>query len=899
MTRPNPISPFVAKLVSIAVPKERRQEVLTDMANGYRSRVSRLGVHAANRFVYREVVSLFLWRLRWWKSAHATRETADVTGTKTRALGRDVLQDLRYGARALLRQPGFAATAVAVLGLGIGAPATVFTLVNQIFFERPAHIVEPERIVKLSRSWAPGEGGGALQNADYIYYRDNATTLEGLAAYGESRMVAYTLAGNTHDQLRVLFVSDNFFDLLGVTPVLGRTFLPEENRTPGTDPVAVLAHDFWRRALGGDSAVVGSTLTIGGSPYTVVGIAPDGFGSVSPIGDAPDVWAPIAMYGALTRARSTDWWERHPNMRSRWLQALGRLAPGVTFEAARANLVALGESLEFEGKSDDEGAFVQRQFLYSPRLEASLSNLSRMLLAVVAFVLTIAAANVAVLLLTRASARGREMEIRIALGAGRGRLTRQVLVETLLLGVFGGLLGIGLAFLLSDVAASFLPVRFVAEFRPDVTVMVSAFGLSIVTAIIMSLVPAYQAGRGRLSGAPHGVTASSPRSVLRGVLVVGQVSLSLVLVAGALLFGRSFWTARTQELGFDTEDRLVVEVGLSDLDFEEGGARLFLRQALERVRAIPGVRGAAVTRMIPFQGDWTSEFDAPAGAQANFEGDQIRTGMNAVSSDYFEVAGIPIVRGRPLGAEDVDGAATGVVVNEALAEAIWPQQDPLGRTLPYTDDLVYMVVGVARTATYYELGEQPTPQTYLSAERFPPRSVHFLIHTAGPATAMAPVVQASLREIEPRLVFRWVTTMAAVFEEEIGRYEVSAVLVTVFGGIALLLATVGLYGTVSFLVACQTRDIGVRMALGADRRRVAGQVMRFGLRLVLTGVAIGLVGTVALRRFTESMLYGIAPDDPLPLLGACAVLLMVAAVATLAPARNATRVDPMVAMREE
>lgn len=647
MSEPRPISPYVKKLISIAVPKDRREDVLADMANSHRSRVSRIGNRAAKRFLYREIVSLVLWRLRWWRSAHATRETAEVTGTKTKAIGRDLVRDVRYGARTILRQPGFAVTAVAVLGLGIGAPATVFTLVNQIFFEQPEHIVEPERIIKLTRSWAPGEGGGALQNADYLYYRNNASTLEGLAAYGEDRMVAYTLAGSTHDQLRMLFVSDNFFDVLGVTPVLGRTFVPEENQTPGTHPVAVLGHHFWSRALGGDSAVVGRTLHIGGAPYTVVGIAPRGFGSVSPVGEAPDAWVPIAMYGSLTRANSTDWWERHPRMRSRWLQALGRLAPGVTFEAARANLVALGESLGFEGKSDEEGAFVQRQFLYSPRLERSLTNLTRMLLAVVGFVLAIAAANVAVLLLTRASARAREMEIRVALGAGLGRITRQILVETVLLGALGGALGIGLAFLLSDLAASFLPVRFVTEFRPDLHIMLLAWGLSIVTAIVISVVPAYQVSRGRLGGAPHGVTASSPRSVLRAGLVVGQVSLSLVLVAGALLFGRSFWAARSQELGFATEDRLIVEVGLSDLDYREDGARLFISQALERVRAIPGVRGAAATRMVPFQGDWTSEFDAPAGAKANFESDQIRTGMNAVSSDYFQVAGIPIVRGRP------------------------------------------------------------------------------------------------------------------------------------------------------------------------------------------------------------------------------------------------------------
>jgi predicted permease len=388
---------------------------------------------------------------------------------------------------------------------------------------------------------------------------------------------------------------------------------------------------------------------------------------------------------------------------------------------------------------------------------------------------------------------------------------------------------------------------------------------------------------------------------VRDALVVGQVGLSLVLLAGAFLFGRSFWTARSQELGFATENRLVLQVNLWEMDYDAEERNAFLRQALERIRGLPGVEKATVTRMIPFQGDWSTEFEAPPGTRSNYGEGLVYTGLNAVGPDYFRVAGVPILKGRPLGPDDGLGAAPVMVINEALAEALWPGEDVLGRTLPLRDDASFEVVGVARNAAYYELGEEPAPQVYVSMYQAPQaqRQPHFLIHTTGPAPAMAPVAQEALRELESRLVFGWVNTMASVFEDETSRYQVSAVLVGIFSAVALLLAAAGLYGTVSFLVARRTREIGVRMALGARRSRVAGEVMRAGLRLVLVGVALGLGGAVVLRRFTETLLYRIQPGDPLPLIGACLVLLVVAVAATLAPARSATRVDPMEAIRAE
>ncbi|MGD2120717.1 MAG: ADOP family duplicated permease [Gemmatimonadota bacterium] len=811
-----------------------------------------------------------------------------------------VIHDLRFGLRTLRRRPSFAWTAVAVLGVGIGAPSTVLTLVNDIFFQYPEQIVEPERVVRLTRSFGPGQGGGgAIGNPDYLYYRDHTSTLSGLAAYGEFRAVAYSLDGKQHDQLDVLFVSDNYFDILGVPAYRGRTFLPEENGTPGTHPVAVVSHSFWVRAMGSDAGAVGRSILLAGAPYRVIGIAPEGFGSTSPVSRSPDVWVPIAMYGALTRASAMDWWQRVPNMKSRWLVGLGRLAPGMTYEAAKANLEALGEALEYEGKSEGEGAFLQRQFLYNPGLESTLTSLSRMLLAVVGIVFLVATFNAAVLLLSRAATRNREMGIRTALGAGRRRIARQILLETLLLGCAGGLVGLLLAYLLSDLAASLLPVQFVTEFRPDGRVLAAAAALSFLTTLGVGLLPALQSA-GRDPGAGIQDRGDGPRpSRLRNTLVVGQVGLSLILVAGAILFGRSFLSARTQELGFATENQLVLQVALQELDYGPEENKAFVQDALDRIRELQGVDGAAATRMIPFQGDWSTDNEAPPGAQPNRDGNLIYTGLNAVSPGYFSLAGIPVVLGRSFERGDVGGSTPVAILNEALAEAIWPGQNPLGRALPITGDLSAEVIGVAQTASYYELGESPQPQTYLALNQFPQRSIHFLVESAGSATELAPVVQTVLREMEPRLVFRWVTTMASVVEDETARFQVSAILVAAFGLVALLLAATGLYGTVSFLVARRSRDIGIRMALGANRGRVAAEVMRFAMILTSLGLGLGLIGSVTLRRFTESLLFGIESTDPLPLLGACLVLLGVSVAAAVAPARNATRVDPVEAIRSE
>jgi len=939
---------LVRWLLVPTLPRARRDEILADLEASFERRVARAGLPAARRRLWREAAALLAWRLHesllsWWQDdarrvggddrasvpasrliagakrpMHAGGRAPEDDRRSQRAtaagslatLGRDLTLDTRFGLRTLARQPGFALTAVAILGLGIGAPVTVLTLVNRIFFERPAEVVEPHRLVTVYRSWGPGQGGGAIGNPDYVYYRENASTIAGLAAIGGGGVAAYSLSDGELGQMQIRYASDNYFEVLGVRPERGRFFQPQENATPGTHPVVVLSHGFWRRAFAGEAEPVGREIRLNGQPFTVVGVAPAGFRGLSPLEGEADAWAPIAMFGTLTRANHTVWWERDPHNRSNWLNLVGRLSPGVTFEAAEANLAALADALEYEGKDPEEGIMVSRQYLYRPAQAASLATLSGMLLAVVGIVLAIAAANVAVLLLSRATTRGRELGIRAAIGAGAGRIFRQLLAESLLLGLAGGAVGIALAYTFAGAAAGLLPFRFDGPFAPDPGVLIAAAALSVLTAVAVGLAPALFAIRTDVARVIGNIRGGA-RNRLRDALVVGQVALSLVLVAAAVLFGRSFWAASSQDLGWRTDHRLVVQTDLRSHGYDEQQGLAFIRQGLERIGSLPGVVAVTTTRMIPFQGDWSTDFEPDPGRFPDAPSGSVLIGLNTVAPDYFEIMGLEIAKGRPLGRQDVAAAEPAVVVNEKLARTLWPGQDPLGKTLPHetmgrrrladgsVDERQMVVVGVARDVTYYELGEAPVAQVYGSVFQVYGSDVHFLVHTEGEPTALAAPVQEALRDIDPNLAFGWVTTMDSVFEDQVARYEVTAVLVGLFGAIALVLAATGLYGVVSFLVARRTREIGVRMALGAQRGRVAREVLATGARLAAAGVAIGLVAAVALRRFTASLLYGIAPQDPWPLVGAAVTLAAVALLASLAPARRATRVDPAEAIRRE
>jgi putative ABC transport system permease protein len=894
---PKELPPMLRWLLEHLLPPDRRDDILGDLAETQTMRRAQLDSRITRRLLWRETVALLLWR------AHRRPISEHGTGShgahRKTTLVRDLVQDIRFGLRTAARNPGFALTALAVIGLGIGASTTVLTLVNHIFFQPPAGVEQPQRLLSVYRSWAPGQGGGAIQSPDYKYYRANVTGLAGLAAYGGGNFVAaYSTGATDTDQLRGLFVSDNYFNVLGVRPALGRFFRAEENQTPGTHPVVVLSHGFWRRAFGADPEAAGRRLTLNGIEHTVVGVAPEDFRGISPLADPPDVWIPIAMFGALNRLEQMAWWERVPHLRSSWLVLVGRLAPGTTYEAAAANLEALSDALSYPGRGETEGILVTRELQYRPSQAAQLASLSKMLLAVVLIVLAIASANFAVLLLSRATNRHREMSIRAAMGAGRARLFRQLLAESVLLGLGGWVLGVALAYASSDAAATLLPYGFVGHFAPDVRALAWGLTLALLTSAAAGLVPSIHTAGANIAGAIGRGRTATGHSRVRDALVVGQMALSLMLVAGAVLFARSFWSARTQDLGFATHNRLILQVNLRSQGYTEPEGRAFLPRALERLRGLPAVSSVVLSRQIPFQGDWSTDLEPPPGAEPNREDGTIWIGLNAVSPGFFETMGIPLVSGREFGPADDEGGTLVAIINERLAKLLWPSENPLGRSISLGEDR-YLVIGIARGATYYSLGEEPTTQMYVSTDQQYVSTVHFMIETAAPATDLVPAAQTALRQLDPDLAFGWVTTMDAVVADVTARYQVSAVLVGLFSALALILAAAGLYGVVSFLVARRTREIGVRMALGAGRRRVAGDILRGGLSLAATGIVLGLIGALLLRRFTASLLYEVNASDPWALIGASATLLVVAAAASIVPARRATRVDPVEAIRTE
>lgn len=892
---------MVAAVLRLVLPRDRREEILADLMDSHRDRLGRLDQTTARRLLWREAASLVAWRAKALltgsgRSRRGSHRGASLRETTGPAVAQDLGQDLRFAVRSLARRPAFSLMAIAVMALGIGAPTTMFSLVDAAFLQDPEHVAEPDRLVRL-------HGVGGLERevrymgrAEVVHYAEGASALSGLAAYGGPSPVPYARAGRGVGQLDLGFVSHDYFDVLGTRMALGRDFLPEEEQAPGVHAVIVLSHGFWSRELGSDRGVVGGSLRIDDTPYTVVGVAPEGFAGVSWAEPDPDAWAPIAMYGTVARVPHMAWWEFVAGLDVTWLQAVGRLSPGATVDAAQAQLSARAESVPREAGAPEAGVLVSTSVLYQPAQEATLARLTWLFLGAVALVLVVAVANAALLLLSWTSTRSRELGIRAALGAGRVRMVRQVLVESLVLAAAGGALGVLVAFPLSGLAGDLLPFHLSASFQPGWAALAGGVVLTVLTALLAGLAPALGVSRVDPARALRSGRSGPLGARLRTALVVAQVALSVTLVSGAFLFGASALTARGQPLGFESANRLAVLVDFRARDYGAEEGRAFVDQALERLRGLPRVRAATAAYGIPFRGRWSTELPAAPGAH---EGSgTFRLSLNMVSSDYFRVWGIPLVEGRALGPEDRGGGPLSIVVNETFAERYWPGQDPVGRVIERQSDR-WQVVGIARDAVYRELGGETEPRAYLSLDQRWMPQTHFVIHTETDAGALAPDVRGALRELDPGLTFPWVGTMDAVLTEETARYDASAILVGLFALTALTLAAAGLYALLSFLVAHRTREIGIRIALGAGVGDVTTRMLGSLGRLVALGIGLGLGGFLLLRSFAESMVFGISTGSPVPPVLAALTLTLVGVLAAWGPTRRATRVDPLEAIREE
>ena len=801
-----------------------------------------------------------------------------------------LLQDLRYAVRSLLRRPGFAAVVVLTLALGIGANTAIFSVVNAVLL-RPLPYADPERLVMVWGRYADF-GRTSTSLPDFVDWKAGATSFAQMAARHNA---VFNLTGDGEpEQLTADRVTANFFPTLGVRPQLGRAFLPEEEKVGGDDDVVVLSHGLWQRRFGGDPRIVGREVTLSGRPFTVIGVAPRDFRFLRDV----DLWAPARMDTVGQR-------------RAEYLTVFGRLKPGVTVQQAGAELAGVLKRLA-EQYPETNATLQSEVVAMKDDLVGDVRPALLVFSGAVGLVLLIACANVANLLLARAAAREREVAVRVALGAGSGRLVRQLLTESVVLSVIGGAAGLVLASLaVSALRASgteILPR--LGEVRVDVAVALFALLLAVVTGLLFGLAPALRVGGGG-GGALHAALREGARGAaggavtrLRNALVLGEVAVAVVLLVGAGLLIRSFDKLNRVDPGFNPRGVLTYGVILPRARYgnlEEVPA--VYERLLERTRQIPGVRHAAVSTTLPMEGTGYWSF-AIEGRQSVTGGPGQDLQPFDVSPDYFRTLGVPLRSGRLIEPSDAPGAPRVAVVNEELVKRYFGGKDPVGARLTYGDPtdtaaVWWTVVGVVGTVAQEGLKAKPYAQMYRPIAQAPARGLWVSMRTAGDPLAAATAARAALKAVDAELPLNDMQTMEQRVADSLAQPRVSVTLLTVFAAVALALAAVGIYGVVSYAVTQRTREIGIRMALGAKQGDVLRLVVRQGMLPAVAGVALGLAGALAATRAMASLLYGVGAADPLTFAVVALFLATVALVATYVPARRATRVAPTEALRYE
>jgi predicted permease len=815
-----------------------------------------------------------------------------------------LFQDIKFGARLLLRNPGFTAVAVLSLALGIGANSAIFSVVRTLL-DNPFPVARPEELVSVFTTDRRNPGNLPTSHLNFKDIRAQNSAFAETAAFAFAQL-NYLAEGGSSEQVAAQVVTGNYFDVLGVRPAAGRTFHPDEDRADGSGPVTVISYGMWERLFGRDPSIVGRTLSLNRQPFTVVGVAPRGFTGTLVFG-APDLWIPMSMHSVAQPG--FDWYEQR---RGLFLFAFARLKPGQTVAQAQANLRALGTQLERDFPNDNQG----RSFSALPLTDVRINpqggggpvvQTTLLLMAIVGVVLLIACANIANLLLARGTARAREIAVRLALGARRARLIRQLLTESVLLATIGGALSLAVAhWCVSLIRSAPLPVpqNFLEQLGIDSGIMIFTAGLSVLTGVLFGLAPALRASKPELvpvlKNETVPVTGGSHRLLrwitLRQALVVGQVGLSLIALVTAGLFLRSLQAAQRIDPGFETSRVLTLGLNLGREGYSQEQGLQFHDRLLERAAALPGATSVAVAQNLPFQGGFLRSVLLEGSQQS--EQNRVLVQVNAVSPGYLRTVGIPLVRGRDFTSDDKDGAPLVVIVNETMAERFFPKQDPIGRRFRFFGDASdSTVIAIARDAKYNNLTEEPTPFVYLPLRQAYNPAVSLLVRASGDGTQLASAARALVREIDPRLTVLDVGTLRTQVDLALAGPRVTVIMLSIFGLLALVLASMGLYGVASYSVSQRTREIGIRMALGATRTTVMRLVLLQALALVGVGIVLGLLVSALLSRSVQGLLVGVPAADPLTYFLTAAVLIVVAAAATFFPARRATNIDPLVALR--
>lgn len=811
-----------------------------------------------------------------------------------------LLQDVRYAIRVLRQSPGFIAVAVLSLGLGIGANTAIFSLIDAALF-RPLPVNAPDRLVSIFTTDKKNPGNLPMSHLNYLDYRDNNQVFSGVAAFTFGQMNLTT--GSETEQAVVQVVSGNYFSVLGLRAQIGRTFLPEEDQTPDSHPVVVMGHGLWERRFGRDPAVVGKTVSLNRRSFTVVGVAPKGFTGTFIFGPA-DFWVPMMMHGAAQPG--FDWYNER---RGLFLFVFGRLKPNVTIERARAEMAVQARRLEQAYQNDNDGRGTSLLPLLETRVNPNgrrrVFTLAGLLMTVVGIVLLIACANLAGILLARAAGRRKEIAIRLALGATRVRVTRLLLTESLVISIASGAIGLLLSYwALTALLSANLPLPFPVALNPGIDAWVLGFALilSILTGLLFGLAPAIQASR------PDVVTVLKNELVaaggrlrgltLRKALVVFQVALSLAALIAAGLFLRSLRQAQAVDPGFEINKVLVMTFNLGREGYTPERGRLFYEQVAERTAGLPGARSASIAQDMPFAGGMARSVFLEGQQGASRNGTLVQ--LNIVDPHYFEALGIPLLRGRAFTSADRPGTPQVVVVNQTMADQFWKGRDPIGKRFKFFGDEQYTeVIGVVKDSKYNALVEDPQPFLYrpLAQNYTPDATLH--VRTAADAAALVATVRNAVHEIDPRLTVFDVRTLKEQVDRSLAPQRLNVWLLTTFGVVALLLAAIGIYGVASYSVSQRTREIGIRMALGAARRDVLRLVLRQGLALIVIGVAVGLGGALIVTRLLSSLLFGVRATDLTTFVTTALMLTAAAVLATYIPARRATRVDPLMALRYE
>jgi macrolide transport system ATP-binding/permease protein len=819
-------------------------------------------------------------------------------------------QDIRYALRMILKNPAFSAIAVLSLALGIGANTTIFTVVNAVLLN-PLPVKDISRLVQMdtvdTKTMVTQANSTKLQMSypNFQDYERENQVFTGLTCISGGPL---TLSGGAEPkQIQGQLVSANYFDVLGVHPSVGRFFLPEEDKKPGGNNVVVLSYGLWSNKFGSDASLIGKTMTLNATPYTVIGVAPRGFKGTFTFSSAELVWIPVSMY---SQALSGFFRDNFNDRRLLGTVMFGRLRSEVSLNQAEASLKTIALHLESEYPKDNAG----RSIALTPLADAAVgaNNFGQINLAggvvmgIVGLVLLIACVNLANLLLAQAARREKEIGMRAALGASRSRLLRQMLTESVVLSLLAAVVGLGIAYGGRTVLWSFRP-PFIEKNDIDLSldshVLLFTVSIALLTALLTGIAPAIKAAKPNLSeilkAGGRGGTVSWRHNPLRSMLVVFEIALALVALIGAGLFIRSMQYAQRLDPGFESEKLFMMAFDLGALHYEEGRAQEFFRAAVERVKASPGVEAATVASNFPLGGGLErTVFPEGEDEASGYRG--TLTQLDDITPSFFDTLHIPLIRGRVFNDSDRQNTLQVAVINEAMVKQFWPNEEALGKRFHFFGEpALREVVGIVKNTVVGQIGEEPQPIVYLPITQDFAPAVTLQVRTAGRPEGVIGTVRGQLQSLDTNMAITNVQTIREIMNQGLWAPRMGAGLLTVFGGLALILAVVGVYGVLSYSVSQQTREIGIRMSLGAQQNQVLRLVIGQGVRLAVAGLALGIVAALGLMRILSSLLFGVSAHDPVTFGGVSLVLVAAAILACYIPARRATKVDPIIALRYE